>query len=58
MVSKKKSKKMPGTFVRFDAETIAWLKASAKADGDRSVSSFVRKIVGEAKANAEFGRAA
>jgi hypothetical protein len=47
-----------GTFVRLDPATVAWLKARAKADGNRSVSSVIRKIVADAKASAEFGRAA
>lgn len=54
---RKKSKETlePGTFVRFDRATKAWLKAKAKADAGRSVSSMVRKIVADAKATEEFG---
>ncbi len=45
----------PGTFVRFDRATKLWLKAKAKSDAGRSVSSMVRKIVADAKAAEEFG---
>jgi hypothetical protein len=60
MREKKRSRESlsEGIFVRLDPQTLAWLKTCAKADGDRSVSSVVRKIVADAKASAEFGRAA
>jgi hypothetical protein len=39
----------PGTFVRLDTETRLWLEEKAAADGDRSVSSMIRKLLMDAK---------
>lgn len=44
-----------GTFVRLRPETRRWLAEQAKRDGDRSLSSLIRKIVEDAKATTEFG---
>lgn len=40
----------PGTFIRLKPTTREWIAAKAQADGNRSYSSMIRKILEDAQA--------